>query len=164
MLSNLRSLQDVSLRDNSTHPAFQLGNYTFYPLQSRPPILDLFQERVEKDLILLKQSDQHSHQRWEGQFITTTGYKNLTIRATYIHIFPYQGNPLVVLKLKWKNCFMMVSFRVCFLPLQQKMYLWTVRWPQSFAHWQRYIKSVFHLPSDPLWPVLGLWVRAWGHG
>lgn len=62
-LSTLRSLQAETGRDcdNYDTVTYCPGNPGFYPIQSRPPVLDTFQELLEQDLVSL--AKQHKRQR-----------------------------------------------------------------------------------------------------
>lgn len=50
-MSHLRSLQGESVVHDTTPAPSLSGNKDFYPFQSRPPTLDLLQDRVKNDLI-----------------------------------------------------------------------------------------------------------------
>lgn len=60
-VGTLRSLEAESGPPSYEGAMFRLPNPNFYPIQSRPGVLDVFQERVEKDL-----SELHSSIRWDN--------------------------------------------------------------------------------------------------
>lgn len=65
-----KELESEPTQSSDANSDLQIKNPHFYPLQSRPAILDVFQERVEKDLQKFETEINQAHQQYVNGNLT----------------------------------------------------------------------------------------------